>query len=103
MSRKYTYSIEGWTGREWFTLGGCRDVPMQWALGFLFGRREVCGPTLTLRVMRSDGREVLAEEGKEDVGIGMVAGWPSPEQYERAAERALAKAKRLREMEEGKP
>ena len=33
---------------------------------------------------------------KEDVGIGMVAGWPTPEQYEDAAKRVIEIAAHIR-------
>jgi hypothetical protein len=36
-------------------------------------------------------------EAREDVSIGQVAGWPTAEQYERAAAKALEKAKVIRE------
>lgn len=39
-------------------------------------------------------------EAREDVFIGQIAGYPTALQYELAAERALAKAKAIREREE---
>ncbi len=54
-------------------------------------------PRLHLRMVRSDGKIVDEVEAFDDVGIGQVAGWPTAEQYELAAERALEKAKKIRE------
>jgi len=54
-------------------------------------------PGLHLRLVRSDGKimdEVLAQD---DVGVGMVAGWPTAQQYELAAEEALDRARKIRE------
>jgi len=48
-------------------------------------------------MVRSDGKIVDEVQAFDDVGIGQVAGWPTAEQYELAAERALEKAKKIRE------
>jgi len=51
-------------------------------------------PRLGYRIIRSDGKIVREIKEREDVSVGMVAGWPTPEQYEFAAEKALKKSKR---------
>jgi hypothetical protein len=48
--------------------------------------------------MRSDGKVVQELSSNPDVGIGQVAGWPTPAQYEAAAQKALAQAARIREQ-----
>jgi hypothetical protein len=35
----------------------------------------------------------------DDVNIGQVAGWPTAEQYEQAAEKALERAKKISEAD----
>jgi len=54
-------------------------------------------PRLHLRLVRSDGKIMDEIEAHDDVGIGQVAGWPTAEQYESAAERALERARKIRE------
>ena len=49
--------------------------------------------------MRSDGRVMEEVPAREDVAIGMVAGWPTAEQFERAANKALERARVIRENE----
>jgi hypothetical protein len=51
-------------------------------------------------MVRSDGKIVRELTEYEDVGIGMIAGFPTAEQYERAAERALERARKIRENQE---
>jgi hypothetical protein len=55
-------------------------------------------PRSHLRLVRSDGKVMDEVLPHDDVGIGMVAGWPSAQQYEAAAERALKRAKKIREQ-----
>ena len=54
-------------------------------------------PRLAHRIMKPSG-EILDEfEERTEVSIGQVAGWPTPEQYEAAAKRALERADAMRE------
>ncbi len=53
-------------------------------------------PRLHLRLVRSDGKVIDEIQSHDDVGIGMVAGWPTAEQYETAANRALERAEKIR-------
>ena len=53
-------------------------------------------PRVHLRLVRSDGKIMDEVEPHDDVGIGMVAGWPTAEQYEAAAERAMTRAAKIR-------
>lgn len=57
-------------------------------------------PRVHLRMVRSDGKIVCELAAHDDVVIGMIAGFPTAEQYERAAERALETARKIRENQE---
>jgi hypothetical protein len=54
-------------------------------------------PRCAMRLMRSDGKIIEELAADEDVGIGMIAGWPTAEQYELAAAKALQRAHIIRE------
>lgn len=67
--------------------------------GVLWAKQDVA-PRLAYRVVRkSDDQVVMSIEAYDEVSIGMTAGWPTAEQYERAAENALAKAAAIRDRE----
>jgi hypothetical protein len=57
-------------------------------------------PRIHLRMVRSDGKIIREITEYDDVGIGMITGFPTAEQYERAAERALERARKIRENQE---
>lgn len=54
-------------------------------------------PRSHLRLVRSDGKVMDEITAYDDVSVGMIAGWPTAEQYERAANTALERAKTIRE------
>ena len=56
-------------------------------------------PGLRLRLVRSDGKIIDEIPANDGVNIGMVAGFPTAGQYERAAEEALKRAAAIREHE----
>ena len=89
---KYTYRVEYFQGNDWEVMYLYRDVPKTWAEGWLAHHRDAPGPRLALRLVRSDGKVIDEVREKEDVSLGMVAGWPSWEQYVAASIRALDKA-----------
>lgn len=96
---KYTYSVEvrmESTGR-WHAIikGETRDF----CTGYILAMRDAPPPRLAHRMVRSDGQVTRQGEYDERVGIGMIAGMPSPEQYEAAAKRALEQAAHLRMYE----
>lgn len=93
---KHSYHIECLTIGKWLKLfsGG-----LQFLQGYLDARSE-SSPRLAHRIMRSDGKIVEQIEAREDVSVGMVAGFPTAEQYEAAAQRALSKAAVIREQSE---
>jgi hypothetical protein len=49
-----------------------------------------------MRIVRSDDKIIEEVQAREDVSVGQVAGWPTGEQYKRAANQALEKAKAIR-------
>jgi len=101
---KHTYRIEykpeeaGFSfPTEWKTLYPYQDVQKTWAEGWLAHHRDAAGPRLSLRLVRSDGKIIDSVPGMAEVSIGMVAGWPSWQQYTRAAATALVKAGQIAE------
>lgn len=98
MAVKHTYRVEVKDGYGWVSLYGYIDVSHDFAMGYLFGRQDTPSPRLAMRVVRSDDKVIDMREANDDVGIGMIVGFPTPEQYEDAAARALEKADRIRKM-----
>lgn len=91
---KYTYTVQTYYLDKWLDIVyDTRDF----CLGFLHARRDQ-GPRNAYRLIRSDGKIMEEIPAEPDVFIGMVAGWPTPEQYEEAAQRALDKASKIREQ-----
>lgn len=88
---KHTYRLEVRTGNSWYRLfENSRDFCM----GYLTRAME-SSPRLAMRVMRGDGVLVDQIAMSDSVSIGMVAGWPTAEQYRQAAHRALAAAEEI--------
>ena len=95
-AKKYTYRIECSYGERWIKI--IQNSTRDYCRGYLHARME-SAPRPHYRLIRSD--EVIIDDIPEvqDVQIGMIAGWPTAEQYERAAEKALAKAAAIRKRE----
>lgn len=92
---KYTYTVEvNYLGQWGKTISDSRDF----CLGYL-NRVQYESPRLAHRMLRSDGKVIYALEAADDVAIGQIASYPTPEQYEAAAARAIAQAKRIREQQ----
>ena len=72
--------------------------PLGFCKGYLYAMLYTA-PRNAYRITRADGRVVGELEAREDVNIGMIAGWPTAAQYEHAAAMALAKAARIRHCE----
>lgn len=88
---------------RWITVAtGSRD----YCLGF-FQARLAFSPRLAQRVLQRlnlDPSKVIADSpSEEDVHIGQVAGFPTAEQYEAAAARALAAAQHIRSRASSHP
>lgn len=92
---KHAYSVETYFIDKWVAL--LPQTTRDYCLGYLAACR-FDAPRNAYRLMRSDGKVVQEIPSDPDVRIGMVAGWPTPEQYEGAAQRALAQAARIREQ-----
>ena len=69
---------------------------LQYCQGFLDARKDYA-PRNAYRLMRSDGKVMEEVAAYEDVFVGQIAGWPTAEQYESAANKALARAQAIRE------
>ena len=57
-------------------------------------------PRENVRLVRSDGKVMDELQAYSEVAIGQVAGFPTPEQYEQAAQRALLRAAEIRQRSE---
>lgn len=91
---KYSYTIEVQDeSGTWFKTFG--EVGLEYGRGYLRHSQESPGPRLALRLVRSDGRVMCETNALSEASIGMVAGWPTAEQYRRAAERCLRAAERI--------
>ena len=86
---KYTYSIECPFQDGWHAFK--RNQTLSYYQGYMDAMRGQY-PRQHLRLVRSDGKVIEEIEAYDSVSIGMVAGWPMPEHYERAAEDALERA-----------
>lgn len=93
---KYTYRVESFVFEtKWVTLF---EETCDYCLGYLRAKQYE-SPRNRMRMVRSDGHVMQDIPANADVGIGMVASYPTAEQYELAAERALAQARRIRAEE----
>lgn len=78
---------------EWFCPAGDRSLPRGYAEGYFDAVSHGPTPRLAHRMVRNRDGMILRElDAIETVGIGMVAGWPTWQQYARAAVRALERA-----------
>lgn len=89
---KYTYTVQSYYLGEWIDI--VRDT-RDFCAGFLHARKDYA-PRNAYRVRRSDGKVIAESPASDDVSVGQVAGWPTPEQYEAAAKRAMDQAARIR-------
>lgn len=92
---KYTYAIETYYLDKWAVI--VRDT-RDFCLGYLSRARDY-SPRNAYRLVRSDGRVMHESPAYADVSVGQIAGYPTPEQYEAAAKRALAQAAAIRERQ----
>lgn len=81
----------------WVPLFG--EVGLEYGRGYLQHQREAPGPRLALRLVRQDGRVMDETSALTEAGIGMIAGWPTAEQYRNAAQRCLLKAEEIEARE----
>jgi hypothetical protein len=92
---KHTYSIQRLYNDEWYSL--IKGEYLQYCLGWM-DRAQDQSPSPAYRLVRSDGKVLKLMPEREDVSIGQVAGFPTAEQYEAAAQRALEKAAVIRKI-----
>ncbi len=90
---KHEYHLKSFACGKWLKI---LQGSLQYCQGFLDARKDHA-PRLAYRLMRSDGRIMEEVAAREDVNIGQIAGWPSAEQYEAAAAKALEHAKAIRQ------
>lgn len=92
---KYEYHLECFTIGKWLKLfsGG-----VQFLQGYHDAKQDM-SPRLAYRIVRSDGKIVEESKAREDVSIGMIAGFPTSEQYEAAAKKAMERAAAIRQHE----
>lgn len=64
--------------------------------------RLAASPRNAYRLRKPDGTVIYEYPAVEHVSIGQVAGFPTAEQYEHAAQRALEKAAAIRKQQEKK-
>lgn len=93
---RYTYAVEvqAQAGGEWYPI--VRHETRDFCLGYILALRDQPPPRQARRVVRSDGKVVEQADHDSRVALGMIAGFPTPEQYERAALAAMEKAAHLR-------
>jgi len=94
-----TYNLECSFNGGWKAfIKGCSR---QFGKGYIAAMRGEA-PRLHIRLIDSTGKVVDELTGNDEVHIGQIAGWPTAEQYEAAAARALARAARIREIQSRK-
>lgn len=91
---KYSIEVEFNGSWRWVT-----DVTHAWGRGYLAAKRETPGPRVSHRLVHRSGEIMDTVPAINEVGIGQVAGFPTAEQYERAGQRALERARLIRERE----
>jgi hypothetical protein len=91
----HTYKLESFYLERWMKI---KEGGLQYLQGYLDARKDA-SPRPAYRLVRSDGKVMEEVALRQDVSLGMVAGWPTAEQYERAAEKALAQAKAIRQLQ----
>jgi hypothetical protein len=96
---KHEYHLESFALGKWLKI---LQGSLQYCQGFLDARKDYA-PRNAYRLMRSDGRVMEDVPARDDVNIGQIAGWPSAEQYESAANKALERAKAIRERANAEP
>jgi len=90
---KYTYKVESFCLGKWHQI---IEASRGYCMGYL-DAASGWAPRSALRVVRSDGMVVADYPENENVSIGQVAGFPTAEQFERAGNRALERARLIRE------
>lgn len=88
------WRIEAYGFGKWHTLLMCTRG---YGEGWLDHHREAPGPRCAQRLLDPQGRVRGEVEAIDEVSIGMIAGHPTAEQYERAAAVATERARLIRQ------
>lgn len=100
MSR-LSYQIQFAWGEDGVWLQGPRGS-FDYCHGYLDARKAE-GPRVAMRIVNlHTGRVLRAMPAKLELNIGQIAGFPTPEQYEAAADEALKKARLIRQRSPGR-
>ena len=91
------WRIEVYAFGKWSTHTLC---PRGYGEGYLDHHRDAHGPRCAMRLVDPAGRVRDEVKAVDTVSIGMIAGWPTAEQYEAAANVALERARLIRERRE---
>ena len=91
---KYTYSVESEYLGKWYSV--LKDTSLNFCRGYVMGKGDSSPPYPAFRLLRSDGKVMDITDENMEVGIGMIAGFPTAEQYESAAARAIERAQAIR-------
>jgi hypothetical protein len=83
---------------KWYSV--LKDTTVNFCRGYILGKHDAPPPRLSFRLVRSDGKVMDVTPADLDVSVGMVAGFPTAEQYEAAAARAIEKAQVIRARNE---
>ena len=87
---RHTYRMEAQDHGRWVVIMG--EVGLEYGRGWLAHHRQLPGPRLAIRLVRSDGREVDSVSRDEEASIGMHAGTPTADDYRAAAARCIERA-----------
>lgn len=99
---RHTYRLEVDDNGTWVPLTG-GACGREFGIGYVFACRERPGPKLGIRLTRGDGKVVEEAPGTTEASIGLVAGFPTAEQYRRAAARCIARAEAIERLTERRP
>lgn len=77
---------------KWMTI---KHGSLQYLMGYMDAMANQ-SPRLAHQIVSKNDKVIEGIPERVDVGIGQVAGWPTAEQYESAAKRALEKAEAIR-------
>jgi len=95
--KKKTYSVQCLWYEEWVTILPSENK--SFAQGYFARIDEEDGVRSAYRLICDQDQKIIGTiEPNEKVAIGMIVGFPTPEQYEAAAKEALEKAARIREI-----
>jgi hypothetical protein len=91
MRHTYTLQILIPHSGEWFG-GAGSECSREYGMGYLQAHREAPTPRLGMRLIREDGKVLDDVKACDEVRIGAVVGFPTWQQYARAAHVALIRA-----------